>query len=59
LRQAHLKQNERTLPEKQRYRLLRDLLPAPAWMHPIIHDLSEMKSLKQISSIALLTNIHC
>lgn len=40
-RLAHLK---RTLPAKERQRLLQDLSLAPAWMHPIFRELAGMKS---------------
>jgi hypothetical protein len=37
-RMAHLK---RTLPAKERNRLLKDLPLAPAWMHPLFRELAE------------------
>jgi hypothetical protein len=37
-RVEHLK---RTIPAEQRRELLKDLKLAPAWMHPIFHDLAE------------------
>lgn len=37
-RRAHLK---RTLPAKERRKLLKDLRLAPAWMHPIFRELAE------------------
>ena len=40
-RMAHLK---RTLPAKERKRLLKDLALAPAWMHPLFRDLAESES---------------
>jgi hypothetical protein len=40
-RLAHLK---RTLPAKERQRLLKDLSLAPAWMHPIFRELAGKKS---------------
>lgn len=36
-RMAHLK---RTLPEKQRQQLIKDLALAPAWMHPFFRELA-------------------
>jgi hypothetical protein len=37
-RREHLR---RTLPAKERRRLLKDLRYAPAWMHPIFRELAE------------------
>ena len=37
-RMQHLK---RTLPEKERQQLLKDLALAPAWMHPLFRELAE------------------
>jgi Family of unknown function (DUF6088) len=40
-RMAHLK---RTLPEKERKQLIKDLPLAPAWMHPFFRELAENES---------------
>jgi len=38
---AHLAHLKRTLPAKERQRLLKDLSLAPAWMHPLFRELAE------------------
>ena len=40
-RMAHLK---RTLPEKERKQLIKDIPLAPTWMHPFFHELAETES---------------
>lgn len=40
-RMAHLK---RTLPEKERKQLIKDIPLAPAWMHPFFRELAEAES---------------
>lgn len=38
---ARIEHLKRTLPEKERRRLLKDLPLAPAWMHPLLRELAE------------------
>jgi len=41
---ARLAYLKRTLPAKERQRLLKDFSLAPAWMHPIFRELAGKKS---------------
>jgi len=44
--QARIDKLKSTIPLKQRRELLKDLALAPAWMHPILHELAESQPQK-------------
>jgi len=44
--QARIDKLKSTIPLKQRRELLKDLALAPAWMHPIFHELAESQPQK-------------